>query len=132
MPGHEAYLLLAVLVIHRGARSPAQRFDPAQELSVLLAVGAIEDFTQRGMLRACVVEVGWNMRPKILAKLVRGAQSRPVTLFAPAPLVGLARGLAVEQAAEVLERKQVHVDARQDAFAHQVLELRGIQILEVL
>src|SRR5262245_11052273 len=45
---------------------------------------------------------------------------------------GLARAFAVEQAAEVLEREQVDVDAREEALAHEVLQLRRVEVLQVL
>src|SRR3954447_19212185 len=48
---------------------------------------------------------------------------------ATARLVWLAAAAPVEQTPEVLERQQVHVDAREDALVHEVLELRGVQVL---
>src|SRR5262245_38686509 len=44
----------------------------------------------------------------------------------------LAGGPAVEQPGEILERDEMDIDAREVALAHQVLELRGVQVLEVL
>ena len=49
--------------------------------------------------------------------------------LATARLVWLAAAPAVEQPPEVLERQQVHVDAREDPLVHEVLELRSVQVL---
>src|SRR5690349_2974935 len=59
------------------------------------------------------------------------ARARWARRLAAARLARLAAGPTVEQPPEVFERQQVHVDACEDAFAHEVLELRGVQILDL-
>src|SRR5688572_17384505 len=46
-------------------------------------------------------------------------------------LGSFARALEVEQAAKILQREQMHVDAREVTLAHQILQLRGVEVLEV-
>src|SRR5688500_5756821 len=128
----DAHLLLAFGVLHRGHRLPGELLYAVQRVPVGPAAGMMdEDLAQRGVALARLLEIRVAHARILRARMLRCNRTSSVERSRHATARrcsttnlrgGLARPLAIEQAREVLEREKVHVDAREPASAHQVLE----------